>query len=580
MSLSNTATPRYYGEFREKVLAREIPVNEKVALEMNRIDRLIENPRYYYDPEPVECYIRFCESELTLTDGSDLHLLDSFKLWAEQIYGWYYFITKSIYVPGKKGRPGHYRTKRIKKRLINIQYLIIGRAAAKTLYGSSHHGYFLTCAPVATHQVATAFTMKQAEEAINPLKTAIVRARGPMFKFMTEGSLQNTTGSRAKRQKLASTKKGVENFITGSLLETRPMRVDALQGFSSAMNTVDEWLSTDSRENPITALAQGAAKCDDWLIIAMSSEGTVRNGVGDSIKKELDDILTGKFHNDHVSIWWYKLDNERELNDPSKWPKANPNLGYTVSYETYQNELNEAIANPSKHNEIIAKRFGLPMEGFTYFFRYEETLCHPHRDFWQLPCSLGVDLSQGDDFCAFTFLFPLSEGFGVKCRAYISERTLMKLHPAGRDKYEEFIREGTLIVMPGSVLNLMAIYDDLDQHITDCEYDIRAFGYDPYNAKEFVERWERENGPFGIAKVIQGAKTETVPLGELKQLAEDRLLLFDESLMNYAMSNAVIWQDNNGNRKLSKKRHEEKIDPVSAMMDAYVAYKAFTENFE
>ena len=578
--LSNTAVPRYYGEFRDKVVNGEIPVSVEVGLEMNRIDQLIANPRYYYDPEPVECYIRFCETELTLTDGSDLFLLDSFKLWAEQIYGWYYFITKSVYVPGKHGKHGRYRTKRIKKRLINIQYLIVGRAAAKTIYASTHHGYFLTCNPKATHQVATAFTMKQAEEAINPLKTAITRARGPMIKFMTEGSLQNTTGSRAKRQKLASTKKGVENFITGSLLETRPMRVDALQGFSSAMNTVDEWLSTDSRENPITALAQGAKKCDDWLLIAMSSEGTVRNGVGDSIKKELEDILHGKYRNDHISIWWYKLDSEKELEDRSKWIKANPNLGHTVTYEQYEDEYREAIANPSKRNEIIAKRFGLPMEGFTYFFRYEETLPHRHRDYWEMPCALGADLSQGDDFCAFTFLFPLQNGFGVKCRAYITERTMMKLHPSGRDKYEEFIREGTLIVMPGTVLDPLAIYDDLDQHITDCKYDVSAFGYDPYNATEFVERWKTENGPFGITKVIQGSKTETVPLGELKQLAEDRLLKFDESLMAYAMANAVVWEDSNGNRKLSKKRHDEKIDPVSAMMDAYVAYKSFQENFE
>jgi len=578
--ISNTATPKYYEKFRDKVLAGEILVNHEVALEMHRIDELIDNPRYYYDPEPVDCYVRFCESELTLTDGSDLHLLESYKLWAEEIYGWYYFIVKSVYVPGKNGRHGQYRTMRVKKRLINRQYLIVGRAAAKTLYAATHHAYFLACNPKATHQVATAYTMKQAEEAINPIKTAITRARGPLFKFMTEGSLQNTTGNKSKRQKLASTKKGVENFITGSLLEVRPMRIDALQGFSSAMNTVDEWLSTDTRENPITALAQGAAKCDDWLIIAMSSEGTVRNGVGDSIKKELSDILNGKYRNDHVSIWWYKLDSEKELNNPETWIKANPNLGYTVSYEQYEDELREAIAVPSKRNEILAKRFGLPMEGFTYFFRYEETLPHRHRDYWELPCALGADLSQGDDFCAFTFLFPVRDRFGIKCRAYISERTMMRLHPAGREKYDEFVKEGTLIVMPGTVLDMMSIYDDLDQHIIDCKYDVRAFGYDPYNAAEFAERWKNENGPFGVCKVIQGAKTETVPLGELKQLAEDRLLLFDESLMSYAMGNAVVWEDSNGNRKLSKKRHEEKIDPVSAMMDAYVAYKAFAENFE
>lgn len=578
--ISNTAVPRYYGEFRTKVIRGEIPVNREVSLQMERIDRRIENPKYFYDPEPVECYIRFCEAELTLTDGSDLVLLDSFKLWAEDVYGWYYFVNKSIYVPGQNGSKGRYSMKRVKKRLTNRQYLIIGRGAAKTLYGSTNHAYWQNCNTLSTHQIATAYTMKQAEEALNPIRTAINRSRGPLFKFLTEGSIQNTTGSKSKRVKLASTKKGIENFVSGSLIEVRPMRVDALQGFSSAMNTVDEWLSTETREDPITAIAQGAEKCEDYLIIAMSSEGTVRNGVGDDIKKMLISILKGDYVNEHISIWWYKLDDPKELNDPAKWVKANPNLGRNVSYETYQNEYNEALANPAKRNEIIAKRFGLPMEGFTYFFRYEETLKHRSRDFWQMPCSLGADLSQGDDFCAFTFMFPLRSGFGIKCRAYITERTLTKLHPAGRDKYEEFIQEGTLIVMDGPVLNPMDIYDDLDRFIADNQYDVRCFGYDPYNAKEFVERWERENSPFGIVKVIQGAKTETVPLGELKQLAEDRLLLFDEDLMSFAMGNAVVLEDLNGNRKLVKKRHDEKIDPVSAMMDAYVAYKTFQENFE
>lgn len=578
--LSNTAVPVYYGQFRDKVIDGEIPVNKEVMLEMNRIDRLIRNPRYYYDPEPVECYIRFCENELTLTDGSDLHLLDTFKLWAEELYGWYYFITKSVYEPYPDGHGGHYVTKRIRKRLVNKQYLIIGRGAAKTLYGSTNHAYWLVANLKATHQVATAYTMKQAEEAINPLKTAIARSRGPVFRMLTEGSIQNTTGSKAKRPKLASTKKGVENFFSNSLLETRPMQIDALQGFSSAMNTVDEWLSTDSRDDPTVALAQGGEKCDDYLVIAMSSEGTVRNGIGDTMKKELQAILHGDYDNPHVSIWWYKLDSMDELNDPEMWVKANPNLGKNVSFETYQNELNEAMANPAKKNEILAKRFGLPLDGFTYYFTYDEIQPHRKKDYWQMPCALGADLSQGDDFCAFTFLFPLRQGFGVKCRAYISERTMMKLHPSMHDKYEQFIDEGTLIVMPGSVLNFMDIYDELDRYITESEYDVRCFGYDPYNAKEFVERWERENGPFGITKVIQGRKTETVPLGELKQYAEDRLLFFDEQLMTFAMGNAVVAEDINGNRMLSKKRHAEKIDPVAAMMDAYVAYKAYQESFD
>lgn len=578
--LSNTATPKYYGIFRERVLNGEIPVNEEVSLEMNRIDRLIRNPKYYYDPEPVECYIRFCESELTLTDGSDLFLLDSFKLWAEQVYCWYYYVTKSVYVLNKHNRGGHYATKRVKKRLINRQYLIIGRGAAKTLYGETNHAYWLVCNPKSTHQIATAYTMKQAEEAINPLKTAITKSRGPLFKFMTKGSIQNTTGSMANRPKLASTKKGVENFSTNSLLETRPMSIDALQGFSSAMNTVDEWLSSDIREDPIIALCQGAEKCDDYLLIAMSSEGNVRNGIGDTIKKDLAAILHGEYTNDHVSIWWYKLDSIKELPMREMWLKANPNLGANVSFETYENEYNEAMANPARKNEIIAKRFGIPLEGLTFYFTYDEIQLHRKQDYWQMPCALGADLSQGDDFCAFTFLFPLKHGFGVKCRAYITERTLMKLHSSMRDKYDEFVEEGTLIVMPGSVLDIMSIYDDLDQHIIETGYDVRCFGYDPYNAKEFVERWERENGPFGITKVIQGRRTETVPLGEIKQLAEDRLLFFDEVLMHFAMGNAVVMEDINGNRQLVKKRHEDKIDPVSALMDAYVSYKAFKENFE
>lgn len=578
--LSNTATPKYYAEFRYKVETGQIPVCHWIALEMNRIDRLIENPRYYYDPEPVECYIRFCEAELTLTDGSPLHLLDSFKLWAEELYGWYYFITKSVYTRYKDGHGGHYVTKRVKKRLINKQYLIVGRGAAKTLYGSTNQAYWLVCNLDSTHQIATAYRMGQADEVLAPIKTAIAQSRGPVFSFMTEGSMQNTTGSRAKRQKLASTKIGVQNFLTNSRLETKPMQIDALQGFRTAMNTVDEWLSTDIREDPTIAIAQGAVKCKDWLIIATSSEGTVRNGIGDTMKKELMAILNGDQVNDHVSIWWYKLDDIKEINRRDMWVKANPNLGYTVSFEDYENELNEARANPAKKNEILAKRFGLPLEGFTYYFTYNEIQKHRRKDYWKMSCALGADLSQGDDFCAFTFLFPLKEGFGVKCRAYITERTLFRLHSSARDKYNEFIDEGTLIVMPGSVLDLMSVYDDLDQHILDCEYDISAFGYDPYNAKEFVERWERENGPFGITKVIQGRKTETVPLGELKQLAEDRLLFFDEELMSVAMGNAVVMEDINGNRQLVKKRHEDKIDPVSAMMDAYVAYKSFQENFD
>lgn len=578
--LSNTATPKYYARFRDQVLSGDLPVNEKISLEMNRIDELIRNPRYYYDPEPVECYIRFCEAELTLTDGSPLFLLPSFKLWAEELYGWYYFVNQSVYVPKKNGHGGHYRTKRVKKRLTKIQYLIVGRGAAKTLYGESNHGYWLTCNPKSTHQIATAYTMKQAEEAINPLKTAIIKARGPLFKFMTRGSINNTTGNRANRPQLAATKKGVENFATNSLLEVRPMSIDALQGFSTAMNTVDEWLSSDIREDPITALVQGAEKCDDYVLIAMSSEGNVRGGIGDSIKISLDNILHGKQIAPHISIWWYKLDDISELPKRDMWIKANPNLGANVSYETYEKEYNEAISNPSRKNEIIAKRFGIPLEGLTYFFTYEEVQPHPRKDYWGMPCSVGADLSQGDDFCAFTFLFPLKRGFGVKCRAYVSERTMMKLHPAMRDRYEKFLNEGSLIVMPGSVLNLMDIYDDLDQYITDSEYDVRSFGYDPYNAKEFVERWERENGPFGIVKVIQGRRTETVPLGELKQMAEDRLLFFDEELMHFAMGNAVVAEDINGNRQLEKKRHEDKIDPVSAMMDAYVAYKSFQESFE
>lgn len=581
MSLSNTAVPKYYGEFRRAVIRGEIPVCEEISLEMNRIDQLIDNPGIYYDDQAVEGFIKYCENELTLTDGTDLVLLDSFKLWAEQIFGWYYFVERSVYVPSEDGRAGHYENRRMKKRLINKQYLIIARGAAKSQYESYVQNYFLNVDTSTTHQVHTAPTMKQAEEVLSPIRTAITRSRGPLFKFLTEGSINNTTGSKANRVKLASTKKGIENFLTGSLLEIRPMTIDKLQGLNSRINTVDEWLSGDIREDVIGALEQGASKNDDYLILAVSSEGTVRNGPGDTIKMELRDILKGEYINPHVSIWWYKLDNLDEVSQPDKWIKANPNIGKTVSYETYQLDVERAEKAPANRNDILAKRFGIPMEGYTYFFTYEETLPQKKRDYWQMPCSLGADLSQGDDFCSFTFLFPLPRmAFGIKTRSYISERTLMKLQPAMRVKYEHFIKEGSLIVMDGTVLDMMQVYEDLDNHIIETGYDVRSFGYDPYNAKEFVERWEKENGPFGIEKVIQGAKTESVPLGELKKMAEDRLLMFDEEVMTFAMGNCITLEDTNGNRKLFKKRYDAKIDPVAALMDAYVAYKVNRDAFE
>lgn len=581
MALSNTATPKYYGMFRDAVIRGEIPVCETISMEMNRIDALIDNRGIWYDDQAVEGFIKFCESELTLTDGSDLRLLDTFKLWAEQIFGWYYFVERSVYVPSTDGHGGHYETRRIKKRLINKQYLIIARGAAKSQYESYIQNYFLNVDTTTTHQVHTAPTMKQAEEVLSPIRTAITRAKGPLFQFLTEGSINNTTGSKVNRVKLASTKKGIENFLTGSIVEIRPMTIDKLQGLNSRINTVDEWLSGDVREDVIGALEQGASKNEDYLIVAVSSEGTVRNGPGDTVKMELMDILKGDYINPHVSIWWYRLDSIDEVADPDMWPKANPNLGKTVSYETYQLDVERAEKAPSTRNDILAKRFGIPMEGYTYFFTYEETLKHRKRDYWQMPCALGADLSQGDDFCSFSFLFPLSKNaFGIKTRNYITEHTLMKLQPAMRVKYDEFIKEGTLIVMPGTVLDMMEVYEDLDNHITEREYDVRCFGYDPYNAKDFVERWERENGPFGIEKVIQGAKTESVPLGELKKLAEDRLLYFDEELMTFAMGNCITLEDTNGNRKLYKKRYDEKIDAVAATMDAYVAYKLNREAFE
>ena len=581
MSLSNTATPKYYGMFRDAVIRGEIPVNEKVSMEMNRIDELIANPGIWYDDQAVEGFISYCNNELTLTDGEDLELLDSFKLWAEQIFGWYYYVERSVYVPSKDGHGGHYVNKRIKKRLINKQYLIIARGAAKSQYESYIHSFFLNVDTSTTHQVHTAPTMKQAEEVLAPIRTSITRSRGPLFKFLTEGSINNTTGSKANRVKLTATKKGIENFLTGSLVEIRPMTIDKLQGLNSRINTVDEWLSGDIREDVIGALEQGASKNDDYLIVAVSSEGTVRNGPGDTIKMELMDILKGDYKNPHVSIWWYCLDSIDEVAEPDKWVKANPNIGKTVSYETYQLDVDRAEKAPATRNDILAKRFGIPMEGYTYFFTYEETIPHNKRDFWGMPCALGVDLSQGDDFCAFTFLFPLSRGgFGVKTRNYITERTLMKLQPAMRIKYDEFIKEGSLIVMPGTVLDMMQVYDEVDNHIIECDYDVRCFGYDPYNAQAFVERWEKENGPFGIEKVIQGAKTESVPLGELKMLAEDRLLLFDQILMMYTMGNCITLEDTNGNRKLFKKRYDQKIDAVAALMDAYIAYKRNQEAFE
>lgn len=581
MALSNKAVPKYYGMFRDAVLRGEIPVNHEISMEMNRIDDLIANPGIFYDEDAVEGWIRYCENELTLTDGSDLNLLDSFKLWGEQVFGWYYFVERSVYEPNPDGHGGHYVNKSIKKRLINKQYLIVARGAAKSQYESYIQSYYLNVDTSTTHQVHTSPTMKQSEEVLAPIRTSITRARGPLFKFLTEGSLQNTTGSKANRVKLSSTKKGIENFLTGSLLEIRPMTIDKLQGLNSRINTVDEWLSGDIREDVIGALEQGASKNDDYLIIAVSSEGTVRNGCGDTIKMELADILKGEYYNPHVSIWWYKLDTIEEVSNPDMWLKANPNIGKTVTYETYQLDVERAEKAPATRNDILAKRFGIPCEGYTYYFTYEETLpCKRKQNFWKMPCSLGADLSQGDDFCAFTFLFPLSGGrFGVKTRNYITELTLMKLPAAMRVKYDEFIDEGSLIVMPGTVLNMMDVYDDLDQHIIEQEYDVCCFGFDPYNAKEFVARWETENGPFGIEKVIQGARTESVPLGELKKLAEERMLLFDESLMSFAMGNCITLEDTNGNRKLFKKRYEQKIDAVAAMMDAYVAYKVNIEAF-
>ena len=587
MALSNTATPKYYGEFRDAVIRGEIPVCKEISMEMNRIDDLIANPGVWYDDKAVDGFVSFCEEELTLTDGSDLHLLDSFKLWAEQIFGWYYFVERSVYEPNPDGHGGHYVNKSIKKRLINKQYLIVARGSAKSMYASCIQNYFLNVDTSTTHQVVTAPTMKQADETMSPIRTSITRPRGPLFKFLTEGSLQNTTGSKANRVKLAATKKGIENFLTGSLLEVRPMSVDKLQGLRVKIATVDEWLSGDIRENPIGALEQGAAKeqsdsaNNDYLILAISSEGTVRNGSGDTIKMELTNILKGDYINPHISIWWYKLDSIDEVPNPNMWLKANPNLGKTVTYETYQLDVEKAEKNPAELNDILAKRFGIPREGYTYYFTYEETLPHRKRDYWKMRCALGADLSQGDDFCSFTFLFPLSNGsFGIKTRNYITSLTLMKLPSAMRAKYDEFMKEGSLIVLEGTVLDMMEVYDDLDNHIIEREYDVRCFGFDPYNSKEFVERWEKENGPFGIEKVIQGAKTESVPLGELKKLSEERMLLFDEELMSFALGNCVTLEDTNGNRKLFKKRQEQKIDAVAALMDAYVAYKLNKDAFE
>lgn len=587
MALSNTATPIYYGQFRDAVLRGDIPVCKEIAMEMARIDHLIENPGFYYDDQAINGFISYCENELTLTNGEDLYLLDYFKLWAEQVFGWYYFVERSVYEPGEDGHGGRYVKKTIKKRLINKQYLIVGRGAAKSMYASCIQSFYLNVDTSTTHQVATAPTMRQAEEVISPIITSIARSRGPLFKFLTEGSLQNTTGSKANRVKLASTKKGVQNFLTNSLLEVRPMSIDKLQGLRVKVATVDEWLSGDIREDVIGALEQSAAKeqgtaeNNDYLIIAISSEGTVRNGSGDTIKMELMDILKGDYYNPHVSIWWYKLDSVDEVGDPQTWIKANPGLGKTVSYETYQLDVERAEQAPATRNDILAKRFGIPMEGYTYYFTYEETLTHKKRDYWGMPCSLGADLSQGDDFCAFTFLFPLRNGaFGIKTRNYITSVTLAKLPMAMREKYNQFMREGSLIVLEGTVLDMMEVYEDLDNHIAQCEYDVRSFGFDPYNAKEFVARWETENGPFGIEKVIQGARTESVPLGELKKLAEERLLLFDEELMCFAMGNCITLEDTNGNRKLLKKRYDQKIDAVAAMMDAYVAYKINKDAFE
>lgn len=582
MALSNTATPIYYGRFRNAVINGQIPVCREISMEMNRIDSLIKNPGIYYDPDAINGFIKYCENELTLTDGSDLVLLDSFKLWAEQIFGWYYFVERSVFVPSSpNGADGHYEKRYIKKRLTNKQYLIVARGAAKSMYASCIQSYFHNVDTTTTHQVVTAPTMKQSDETMSPYRTAITRARGPLFKFLTDGSLQNTTGSKANRVKLASTKKGIENFLTGSLVEVRPMRIDKLQGLRCKIATIDEWLSGDIREDVVGAIEQGASKLDDYLIVATSSEGTVRNGSGDTIKMELMDILKGNYVNPHVSIWYYKLDSVDEVSQPEMWIKANPNLGKTVSYETYQLDVERAEKVPSARNDILAKRFGIPMEGYTYYFTYEETLPHHKRSYWGMPCALGADLSQGDDFCAFTFLFPLKDGtYGIKVRSYISSRTLHKLPAAMRLKYDEFMREGSLIVLDGNILDMMQVYDDLDEHITQSNYDVRCLGFDPYNAKEFVERWQTENGPFGIEKVIQGSKTESVPLGELKSLAEARALLFDEDLMTFAMGNCVTLEDTNGNRKLYKKRYEAKIDNVAALMDAFVAYKNNKEAFE
>lgn len=575
--LSNTAVPKYYGQFRDAVIRGEIPVCQEISLEMNRIDELIANPGVYYDEDAVEGWIAYCEEEMTLTDGSDLHLLDSFKLWAEQVFGWYYFEERSVYDPDSK----KYVRKTVKKRLTKKQYLIVARGAAKSMYGSCHQSYGLNIDPDTTHGITTAPTMKQADEVLSPIRTAIVRARGALFKFLTEGSLQNTTGSKANRVKLASTKKGIENFLTGSLLEIRPMTIDKLQGLRCKYATIDEWLSGDIREDVIGAVEQSASKLDDYLIIAMSSEGCVRNGAGDDIKMELKAILKGEFKAPHISIWWYKLDSLEEVAKPDMWIKANPNIGKTVSYETYQLDVERAENAPQARNDILAKRFGIPMEGYTYFFTYEETLPHRKKDYWQMPCALGADLSQGDDFCAFTFLFPLKNGcFGIKTRSYISSNTLEKLPTAMRQKYDDFMKEGSLIVLDGIVLNMMSVYEDLDDYIVSKDYDVLCFGYDPYNAQEFVERWGRENGEFGVVKVIQGAKTESVPLGELKKLSEERMLLFDEELMKFAMGNCIVIEDTNGNRKLHKKRYDQKIDNVSAMMDAWVAYKANLDAFE
>ena len=587
MALSNTATPIYYGMFRDAVIRGDIPVCEEVSMEMNRIDALIDDPRYYYDDEAINGFIAFCENELTLTNGENLKLLDSFKLWSEQIFGWYYFVDRSVYQPDPDGHGGHYVRKRIKKRLVNKQYLIVARGAAKSMYASCLQGYFLNIDTSTTYQVTTAPTMMQAEEVLSPIRTAITRSRGPLFQFLTDGSLQNTTGSKANRCKLASTKKGIENFLTGSMIQIRPMSIDKLQGLKVKVATIDEWLSGDTREDVIGAIEQGAAKeqgageNNDYLIVAISSEGTVRNGPGDTIKMELMEILKGEYDAPHISIWWYKLDNMDEVGDPAMWRKANPNLDFTVTYETYQLDVERMEKAPATRNDILAKRFGIPMEGYTYFFTYEETLPHRHREYWKMPCAVGADLSQGDDFCSFTFLFPLRNGaFGIKTRNYITELTMRKLPMAMRAKYEEFLKEGSLIVMEGTVLDMMEVYEDVDNHIAECEYDVRAFGYDPYNAKEFVERWERENGQFGIEKVIQGARTESVPLGELKKLAGERMLIFDELLMTFTMGNCIVMEDTNGNRKLLKKRYDQKIDAVAAMMDAYVAFKINREAFE